>query len=232
MCRVIANLAEISGKIEQIPAGKLDDEAIVVFGALRKAISQVHDLPYGASEEFLGELTDQRAVLKFLCDVARERRMYAKQVKATLDMLLRYETWQRIWQQNIDLLASLPDDMRQTYVALQEKADAELAKCYVNRLIARRIQVHPAFAAAAEAVSVIEVTDSQDGDQADDDSSHCLTEIQKEKQLRLPIESKRSCPAAVDTPFEDPHSALPGVARERKRDRVMSCFVRSFMCIR
>lgn len=109
--QIRAALKDAVGKIVEVQVGSFEDRAASTFVLLKRGVSQCSALSGDICEEILSELGEKRIVLEFLCRVAQERRMYAKQVKATVELLLKCKSWQEAWQESGDLHTALPTNV-------------------------------------------------------------------------------------------------------------------------
>jgi len=119
--QVKATLKDGLSRVLQVSTENFGESAAAAFGVLKRGVSQSSELPDNMANEVLAELDDKEVVLEFLCRVAREKRMYSKQVRLTLDMLLKCAAWQDTWEQREDLVAQLPDNLRNCYTSQKEE---------------------------------------------------------------------------------------------------------------
>jgi len=115
MQKVRTTLQDGHAKILKASAGNFEETAVSAFGAFKRSVSQSSELQPEIANQILSDLSDKTIVLKFLCRMAKEKRMYSKQVKLTLDMLLKCPSWRDAWQQSADLLKDLPDNLSVNY---------------------------------------------------------------------------------------------------------------------
>jgi len=97
-----------------------DAAAASAFGAFKRGLQLCAELPADGATTLVAEVEEKRRVLEFLCRLAREKRMYCKQVQSVLDILLKNELWHDTWQKSDDLRARVPANLRSSYDGQEE----------------------------------------------------------------------------------------------------------------
>jgi hypothetical protein len=105
-------LRDSIAKVIDASGDNFEPNAASAFGYLKRSVQQVGALTQGGTEAVLSEIDDatRTSVIVFLCSLIKKKRMYSKQVRVTLDVLLMSPEWQATWQNSGDLVASLPEN--------------------------------------------------------------------------------------------------------------------------
>jgi len=124
-------------------APDFDAHAANAFGVFKNGLKLCAELPDDSANELLSELSEKRQVLEFLCRLAKEKRMYCKQVQFALDVLLKETGWQTTWQDSVDLRARVPANLRNNYEGEEESTAEQMAREAQEELLALQAGLSP-----------------------------------------------------------------------------------------
>jgi len=122
--------ATLKDGLSQILAAldSFDTKAAAAFGVFKRGLQLSSELPEDLHSTLVGEVDEKRKVLEFLCQLAKLKRMYCKQVQLVLDSLLKCPVWADLWRQSEDLRARLPANLRSNYEGEEEQTAERLAR--------------------------------------------------------------------------------------------------------